>query len=1185
MFLKRLEIYGFKSFAERLEVAFAPGITAIVGPNGSGKSNVGDAVRWVLGEQSAKLLRGTQMADVIFGGTEKRKPLSYCEVNLIFDNEDKGLPIEYSEVVISRRLYRSGESEYSINKTNCRLKDVVELFQDTGIGKEGYSIIGQGKIDNILSTRSDERRAVFEEAAGIVKYKTRKNEAERKLEHTCSNLVRICDIISELEDRIEPLSQQADVAREYLSLRESLRDLEVNLYLCQSDMAAEKKAAQAETLKGIDEETNEKTAYLARLEQEQLQKEDRIGQLENSLTGLRGNILELTGRLEKGAGDQKVFEEKQTNLEAEQKRLGDELQANDDLRAMMDATAKGDVAAAEQKEKEIRDRSSLVEAMEGELSALDAALAKEGEELEQVKNQMVSTLNRLSDVKANLGRYETMRSNIEARGQLIQKQRETLASQQTNILEAVQAQKEAAQDFENQLEGLRQEEDALVKARQELQEGYAKQQSAMQETQSKLQNAKSRLHMLEEMRRDYEGYSHSVKRLLSQCDREPSLQKSVCGVVAQLVNVPRQYEKAVEAALGAAMQNIVTPTEEDAKILIEFLRSSNAGRATFLPISAIRGRTLSPQERNTLSVPGCVGIASELAQYDTKYKEIFENLLGRTVICQTMDAAIALARNNRHAFRVVTLEGDIINAGGSMTGGSVQSKLTSLLGREREIDETRTSITAFAKKQEEESATLQKMRLERTALEEQVKELGESRHRVEIFLARENEKLTALQADLNRYKEAQEQLSLEEEQLGDTAAEIERNINEINQMQGSMEQSNTSAQSDITQRQSTYQQRRMERERMSLQLTEYKVYLAGLIKELDSIHQNKERLEKQQSQLAEADERAKNRIALLEEQKAELIKQKTSDEQALQMLKETLQELHTQEKEQTQQRDTLSQGLREDQKKCRELEQELFSGQERRHKVEMAITKVDSDIALLEQRIWDEYELTYASALEFRREDFRMTGSQTEINKLRRSIADLGPVNVKAIDEFVETKERFDLLTGQRDDLQKAEADLRNIIEELAKKMEKQFREQFAVINKYFGQTFAELFGGGIAELRLEEGQSALDAGIEIVAQPPGKNLQVLSLLSGGEKALTAIAILFAMLKLKPTPFCILDEIEAALDEANVYNFATYLRNFSKRTQFVVITHRKPTMEEADSLYGVAMEEKGVSRMVSVRLS
>lgn len=1185
MFLKSLDIYGFKSFADKAELRFTKGITAIVGPNGSGKSNVGDAVRWVLGEQSAKQLRGGKMEDIIFGGTQTRKKLSFCEVTLLFDNTDRELPIDYSEVAITRRLYRSGESEYYINKNACRLKDVIELFLDTGIGKEGYSIIGQGKIDNILSNKTEERRAVFEEAAGIMKYKTKKLEAERRLERTRDNLSRLGDILNELGSRLEPLKEQSDKAQQYLLLREKLRELEVNFYLYQHGISERKKEEIRAGMQSIEGEQEEKTRLAGELNAQLSQTESRISGLEEDLAQARASILSLTAAIEKESGECLLFNERAENLIKDSQRLEAELQNAAASQNALNQAAHGDSQALEELRAKITIQTRELAEEEEQLKKFNARLASQSAELEAEKNKILSALNNLSDVKSNISRYETMRQNIFQRNQRAEERFKALERERRNIVEAINAQKEAAAALEEkkrQIEALKGKNAEQLK---QLIIEINKTQEEYNQASNRLQSANSRLNMLTEMKNDYEGYQQSVKQLLKRCAGQSQIQKHICGVLAQLINVPKEYERALEAALGGALQNIVTPTEEDAKALIEYLRANNLGRATFLPVSAIKGKFLSPQEQASLrECAGCRGTASQLIKCPDEYREIINNLLGRTAVCEDMDSAIGLARRNRHSFRIVTLKGDILNAGGSMTGGSSQSRLTSLLGRTREIDETAQTVQGLKTQCARAKDRLSELGREQKELQDQLSELERELHQADILSTRDTERLDKLNGDMSQNQAETDALLLEGEQLKETLDELEKNISQINSMQGGLEQNSVQAQEALTARQAEYNKQLIERDRLSETLTSKKIRLAELEKELSAALSG---LNRTQSEIKRTDElkaRLEKEITARAAQLEDINTQSVQAGREVEKKKAALEREQERANAMDKARQELFEASKELQRKIKDLEQDALIASERRHKLELSLQKVDSDITVMEQRIWDEYELTYAGAEELRQEGFKVTGAQTEISRLRRAISQLGSVNVNAIEEYVSSKERFESLTAQNEDLLKAEKDLNRIIEDVTKRMEAQFKEQFAVINGYFGQTFKELFGGGRAELRLENSQDILGSGIEIVAQPPGKALQLLSLLSGGERALTAIAILFAMLKLKPTPFCILDEIEAALDEANVYNFASYLRQFAEKTQFIVITHRKPTMEEADALYGVAMEEKGISKMVSVQL-
>ena len=1185
MVLKRLELFGFKSFCERLDVSFSDGITAIVGPNGSGKSNISDAVRWVLGEQSPKQLRGANMADVIFKGTETRKPLSYCEVSLVFDNTDRGLDIDYTEVVITRRLYRSGESEYYINRTGCRLKDIVTLFQDTGIGKEGYSLIGQGRIENLLSGKQEERRNVFEEAAGIVKYKTRKNEAERKLNHTKDNLMRINDIIDTLAERIEPLGEQAETAKAYLSLREQLKKIEVNFYIVQNELAEQRRANYNQQLEGIDQEREEKTLQIEKFTAEIEKLDAQVAEKEESLAQIRAKLLELTAKNENASGQQQVFSERINNILQQIERVKEDLTSNEARKKSMLDAINGDENAKVEKQIIVKEKQEAIAALEADVLSREDALAKESAELEELKAEMIANINKLSDVKSNISRFDAMKANIASRTEKINLVIDQLMLQRGSIEDALADQKKKTAVFDSEKEKLtaKLEENKLAWQKLYLEKDTAAERLAS--AQSEVDTAASRLKVLEDLKRDYEGFNFAVKKLLALSKKDNNISKHIYGVVAEIISVDKKFEDAIEAALGNAMQNIVTPDEHDAKALIEVLRSTNSGRATFLPCASVVPRIPDKLELAAAKEAGCFGFADTLISYDKKYDNIIKNLLGKTLICDNLDTGIKIARLTNQSLKIVTLSGDVMNTGGSISGGSKHARSSSILSRDREIEETARLLKEKQALAAQIKDDIENFDQKCKNFESIVNECQTKIHELEVVFAHDIEKLSSLNNDLEASKQTETELVLEKEQLADTLKEIETELAQISQMQDGFDQSNNDTQASISARQSEYNKKQLEKEKLAQKLIDDKIECAALIKELEAMQNNAERLKELISNLEEAKVKLIGEGKRLELSLEEVKKEQADTANDADGILELLNEFTEKEKAEESLRESIIALSKENEERRRGFEQEIYQAGERRHKIELSLAKVDNDLKYLENRIWEEYELTQATALEIRDPEFKQTGAQTEINRLKREISALGNVNVNAIDEYVETKEKFDSLSSQRDDLEKAEEDLNKIIDELTKKMDKQFRAQFEIINKYFNETFRELFGGGKAELKLENGENSLDADIEIVAQPPGKSLQLLSLLSGGERALTAIAILFAMLKLKPTPFCILDEIEAALDEANVGNFASYLRKFSEGTQFIVITHRKPTMEEADSLYGVAMEEKGVSKIVSVKLT
>ncbi len=1184
MRLKKLEIYGFKSFAQRTEIVFNEGITGIVGPNGSGKSNIGDAVRWVLGEQSAKTLRGGKMEDIIFGGTQKRKAMTYCEVSLVFDNEDHFLPVDYGEVMITRRVFRNGDSEYYINKTACRLKDVIGLFRDTGIGKEGYSIIGQGRIDEILSQKGEDRRKVFEEAAGIVNFKSRKEESEHKLDRTMDNLSRVEDIADELENRIGPLEKQADTARTYLKLSEELKALELNIFLIRHDKIKERIGELSGTLANLEAVLSQADFEAAEKNQQRDEMETQVAQLEMALTSLRQGLQLVTNEYheEKGRVQRYEIEKKnrQENLERLQAQRFEDMEKAQALKEMNDesfggVTKQDELLSAYKKELEAKEQA-LKDAAQ---LALDSETA-----LEEHKAAVIDAMNRVSNLKAVEARQQAVMAQMEKR--LIEIEQSageleaSLEETRTNYQAATVQKATVATVFESLKEKARQTDEQVHALGDKVQSATGEMQRTMQEGKS----MESRLHVLEEMASGYEGYYQSVKQALTYAKK--TNMPGVRDVVAMLLSVPKELETAMDMVLGATLQNIVTEDEKSAKDLIGYLRQNRLGRATFLPMSTIRGKVLSTDERRVLSMPGCVGLASELVSFSKEYQPIIENLLGRTVVAKDLDAGIAIMRAGKHAFRLVTLEGDVMHSGGSMTGGSVQQKASSFLGREREIKELKISIVQKAKQGQELQVVLNALEEERKALKLSRQETMYQMHQEEIAVAREQERVSAAQAQLDNVQMRLEATLQAKEQISDSIGSIQEDLARIAIQQGSGESDTTAMQEKTESLRLIFQEAREKqeafREELTLRLLEY----TKMEHEANALKRDTERLKQEILAVELKIRRADEDIGALEKEIASSGNTQSQTEDKAQSLYVKVQEAEQMVQKTEETRQNKQESLNAIHKAIEQIHQSVATESERHHQVELQKAKQESELTAMQERIWNTYELTYQGAEEFRQEGkFELTQGEKRAQELRSNIRSLGPVNVGAIEEYADTKARYDELIQQKQDLLTAKSDLEDLIARLETQMEKQFVSQFALMQGYFKETFVRLFGGGHAELKLQDPSDALNCGIEIIAQPPGKKLQLLSLLSGGERALCAIAILFAMLKLKATPFCILDEIEAALDEANIGYFADYLVEYSEKTQFVVVTHRKGTMEHCDALYGVAMEEQGVSKMVSVNLT
>jgi len=1179
--LTKLELSGFKSFARKTELAFGQGITAVIGPNGSGKSNIADAIRWVLGEQSARALRGSKMEDVIFNGTQQRKSQGYCEVTLTFDNADGKLKLPYSEIAVTRRLYRSGESEYCLNRSGCRLRDIQDLFRDTGIGKDGYSIISQGKVDEILSNRSNDRRVALEEAAGVMRYRVRKEEAARKLEHTEKNLERINDILEELEARLGPLEEQSAAARRYLKLRDELKELEVNQFLYQYDRAKERLLNAEKTISQVAEQETATEAQSELLLTACQDLEQRSRELDVALTAQQTHLMQLLSGVESQVGESKVLFERHEHSKQEIARLEQALETavsrvqelSETLRRMeSDTTAS---AAMDQLNRDIA-------AAESELSGRDASLLEAENALEEMKNSIMEAMNRLADARGDLSRYDAMQTAIASRMESIRAEME----QAGGVSDALRDEYEQAQESLKQQRSACEHAQTLLTEAQENREALRKEYEAAQQQYRMLEQEtdrlSSRLRVLNDMEKSHEGYYASVRSILQAAEKEPRLRSAMIGVVAELVRVPKEYETAIHMALGSALQNIVTSTADDARFVIEYLRTHDYGRATLLPMALLRERPVTAQERSLLASDGCMGIASELIDFDSAAERAVNYLLGRTVLVKDLASGVELKKKSGGAFQIATLDGDIISTGGAMSGGSTKKNGFSLLGRKRELEDIAKQLAAKKDTLSDLAESCEEKRKAILMAELQIDAFREELHQQQIELTKLEEKTDIIARDVESGCAAgsrlAEELSALEENLRDIAAEREEAL----ALQNRLESGSTATRDDVRHAQQQLASMRQERELASAALTDQKIRRMALEKEQAAVETEYRRLalEKEQSEQSAA----QLQISLEENQSS--LSEISARISEMQKLIETEQQ-NAEEQKKTQQgleeeRESLNASLTEHRARRDALLAELRELSERKHKQELLYSRTEMELTAMQDRIWEEYELTYENALPLRRE-MPIGATSSRITSIRTEIRDMGDINLGAIEDYKAVSERFSTLSTQRDDLYRAETDLAKLIDELTGTMEKVFHTQFTIIQKNFAEVFTELFGGGHAELRLSDPNDVLGCDIDIIAQPPGKKLQLLSLLSGGERALTAIALLFAMLRLKPPAFCVLDEIESSLDEANVTRFADYLKAYSDDTQFIIITHRKGSMEVCDSLYGVSMEERGISKVVSAR--
>lgn len=1187
MNFKQLDLAGFKSFADKIEIKFGDGVTAIVGPNGCGKSNVADAIRWVLGEQSSKTLRGSSMQDVIFNGTEKRKSLSYCEVTMYFDNTDRFFNYDFDEIAITRKLYRSGESEYLLNKTACRLKDITNLLYNSGLGKDGYSIIGQDQVGKILSSKPEDRRAIFEDAAGISKFKSRKVEAERKLERTKDNLLKIQLVVDEIERQLGPLQKQAEDAKIFLKLKEELKLLEVNAFIYQQENANDAKEKINARLNAISEELILRQEELRTTSENYANNMASIDAIDKSVERLHESILNLTVSLEKQAGETNVIRERVRYLTEQNSKLTlNETNFEKLIEAVLE-----EIENQKQKTEEFKTKLNTCKKEEEELSnqylmIIDALALSEGE-AEQGQKEVIDALDKLAYIKANSSRLSAEKEasitaidetnlKITSLTNKIGEQEEQINSQkeQIKVLDsASKEKKEILLKAKLQISALEEDIDNLNKKRND--------------ASTKIQVYENRKRILEEMQAEHEGYAGSVKKLLKESERNEAFRKNMVGTLASLITVPEKYETAIETALGNAIQNIVTKNENDAKVLIEYLKQNQFGRATFLPITSMRPRNLSDADKKLINVAGSHGIAKDLIKYGSDIENVISNLLGATVVVDNLDIAIKLAQNTRFTYKIVTLDGDIINPQGSMTGGSKKSEAVNLISRDREIKTLAEQIEKFKQEITSSNDTFAEMKAKLSDCQNKYDFLSSQDKKVDVELAGENEKLSSLENSLLENKTELENLQSNKTKLENKIDVIVKELASEIELENALSKGKTNANELAEKRNERFAELKEKREKYNSEVTAKRVEIASLEKEVLASEQEVERLEKQQGELKynlelARDERANNEKNINDANQliAEMLEENTSVESKnkLAAFKEEQAKLESNKQK-------LQQSLKELDEKRTFLIEETNRISEKKVMEEMKVSKVDSDIDQMRERIAEEYELTYETCQNYKQADFNLTKGLQEITKIKREISKLGYINVSAIESSGVLNERYTALKAQADDLTKAQNELVEIIDEVSVEMKNKFIDQFNRINENFGQTFRELFGGGSAKLELIGSDNILEAGVEIFAEPPGKKLQSNTLLSGGEKALTAIAILFAILKLKPMPFCLLDEIEAPLDEANVVRFAQYLKRFSKETQFIVITHKKPTMELADALYGVTMEEKGVSKTVSVKLS
>ncbi|HIX52259.1 MAG TPA: chromosome segregation protein SMC [Candidatus Lachnoclostridium stercoripullorum] len=1179
MYLKSIEIHGFKSFANKIVFQFHNGITGIVGPNGSGKSNVADAVRWVLGEQKVKQLRGASMQDVIFAGTELRKPQGFASVAITLDNSDHKLPVDYDEVTITRRIYRSGESEYRMNGSQCRLKDINELFYDTGIGKEGYSIIGQGQIDKILSGKPEERRELFDEAAGIVKFKRRKTVAQKKLEDEKQNLVRVTDILAELEKQVGPLAKQSETAKEYLRLKEELKRCDANAFLAETAgiQTQLKELEEKETI--VADQLEETSLASENLKREYDQLTEAIAALDEGLAGKREERTQagmLMGNLEGQIG---VLKEQINTERMNAEHIASRLSSIDgeleekNLQMTGYERERDEIAAqAETCLKKQEDAEEALRRTEEEMMLLD-------QQIEDGKASIIANLNEKASLAARKQRYATMLEQAQVRRSEVAQRLLKFKSDESVQDEQLKAEREKLDAVEAEINRLMGERTAAEENIAGLEQEVRRLNKNLNDTQQQYHTSYTRLESLRNLAERYEGYGGSIRRVMEVRDRV----KGIHGVVADIISTEKKYEVAVETALGGSIQNIVTDSEQTAKQLIEYLKKNKYGRATFLPLTSVGSRGGFNQEA-ALREPGIIGLADSLVHVEPQYRDLASYLLGRVVVAENIDCAIALARKFRYSLRIVTLEGELLSAGGSMTGGAFKNS-SNLLGRRREIEELEAACKkALVRVDEiqkdlslneglltEERENLERLRaagqeaiLKRNTiqigiagLEEKKTEIAES----STDMVRENQDLEEQLREIGR---SQEQLREEEERLEGQNAQTSR---EIERLTGELERARQDSDA-----------RRQELSGAQMETSGLHQRHQFALENIRRVREEMRRLDEEKRELSQGAGGSSQAIASREAEIGQLRELIESTGRKSAQLEEEIEKARQEKEAQTARQNTFFARREEISGEMGRLDKELLRLQNQSEKLS---ERMESYVNYM----WSEYELTRQGAEALRDEDAPELGQlKRRLEELKSSIRSLGNVNVNAIEDYKEISERYEFMKTQHGDLVKAEEALLKIIEELDAGMRRQFEEKFREIQREFDKVFKEMFGGGSGKLELLEDEDLLEAGIQIIAQPPGKKLQNMMQLSGGEKALTAIALLFAIQNLKPSPFCLLDEIEAALDDSNVDRFAKYLHKLTKYTQFIVITHRRGTMMAADRLYGITMQEKGVSTLVSVNL-
>ncbi|MGM0471660.1 MAG: chromosome segregation protein SMC [Bacillota bacterium] len=1183
MRLKKVEMQGFKSFAKEITLEFKSDITAILGPNGSGKSNIADAIKWVLGEQSAKSLRGNKMEDVIFAGSSDRKQMETAEVTLTLDNSDGQLPIEYNEVTISRRVSRSGNSDYLINNSICRLKDIEELIMGTGLGKEAYSIIGQGKIDQILSSKATERRGIFEEAAGITKHKERKREATRKLDKTKQDLQRITDILNELENRLGPLEKEAKKAEEYQEYYGELEELEVNLLLNRYSEVKEELTTlsdqQDKLAKKVEQTDSQLTNSNTKLEELNL----NLAEREEEIDYHKEDIYQAKRKIEQINNKVELIKEKRNNSTYRIEELEREINTlESEVEELVTEQDKQQKQLTAVKEKLTAKEQELTTKQE-ELAVVETKLEEKLEFRNQAEDNKLEQLNSINDRQYRL---ESIADQLAAKEEEESKKEQQLTELKVKISDLQSEKEELVAEIEQLEEKLTTQRNIVTnyeEDKKQLQSKLQELQEEFDQLQSQYSNYKSKLEVLEDMQQKHQGYYRGVKNVLQYHQDNPDFAQ-IYGVVAELLEVPEKFETAVETALGSRLQNIVVAGDQDAKAAINYLKEQSQGRATFLPLNLVSSRDLRQREQQSLELDGALGVAAKLVDYDQQFRPVVQNLLGRIIIARDIDAAVSISKACKQRVKVVTLEGEVVNPGGSMTGGSSNNKSANLLGRSRKIEELTTQVEETKSELEEikEEGIVTKEKL--VKLEDELEDKREQVHQLDLELTSKKKDHQQLITELERLENNKTELSEQLDQLAAGIKDLHKQREHLKEELSTLSDGSNDLEGKISSIDQEIDDLEAQQKEINQKLTDLKVKSASLEQERDNLAKSQKRikseLEKNRSAITEKEseiEQLVKKKEQLADQKVNLLEQKEEAQAKQQQLETKLDSLQQDKQELITCKKEVKESTAEIRKKLEQLQSKL-------NDYEVKATRLEMKLENVEEKLAEEYQVEVATKLADREPIANYQQVEDRISELKSAIEELGHVNLGAIAEYETLQDRFSFMQEQHQDLIEARDSLQTVIDKIDRTMKEKFKSAFAEIKVEFEEIFSELFGGGQASLKLQEPDNLLETGIEINAQPPGKKLQKLSLMSGGEKALTAIALLFALLKVRPSPFYILDEIDAPLDDANVDRFAEFLEEFSSLAQFIVITHRKGTMQVADALYGVAMQESGISKLVSVNL-